>query len=234
ANAREGFFDWLGRAFARLINFCYSHILIVLFTAAMASEAFIGWNLDNAVEAIDNQLFDLASRYAPWLAAYLGGFNFGRATSLSREAKRRARDLIADLDDRTLAVDNDRSLDRRGSPERVSRVHRQDPPISDDEGIPTDTGPSFFSASTRRAIARKSGKADVVSNASERSSGGFKREPEPMTLRPENRWRRGQKKPPQNQTDVLTLDDDDIAPRTEKRNPPMRRPARAPSFDRLR
>ena len=83
-----GGMGWLGKGVARAANFAYSHLLIVLFTAAMASEAFLGWNLDQAVQTIDDQLFDMASRFAPWLSAYLAGFNLGRGTGLSAWRKR--------------------------------------------------------------------------------------------------------------------------------------------------
>lgn len=71
------------RILARLLQFAYSHILIVLFTAAMLTETLLGWNIDDAVRELDDQLFDIASRFAPWLSAYLAGFNLGRATGLS-------------------------------------------------------------------------------------------------------------------------------------------------------
>ena len=74
----------LSKALAEGLHFTYSHLLIVLFTLAMAAEAFFGWNLDNAVREIDDRFFDIASRFAPWLAAYLAGFNLGRAAGLSR------------------------------------------------------------------------------------------------------------------------------------------------------
>ena len=78
----------LGKAIARAFNFVYSHLLIVLFTVAMATEYFLGWNLDAAVENIDDGLFVVASRFAPWLAAYLAGFNFGRAIGVTRWRRR--------------------------------------------------------------------------------------------------------------------------------------------------
>ncbi|MFN3961148.1 MAG: hypothetical protein ACK4NP_14740, partial [Parvularculaceae bacterium] len=65
---------------ARALHFTYAHSLIVLFTAAMIAETWFGLNLDDQVRSIDDRLFDLAARFAPWLAAYLTGYNFGRAT----------------------------------------------------------------------------------------------------------------------------------------------------------
>ncbi len=65
---------------ARALHFTYAHSLIVLFTGAMLAEKWLGLDLDAQVRAIDDRLFDLVARFAPWLAAYLTGFNFGRAT----------------------------------------------------------------------------------------------------------------------------------------------------------
>ncbi len=65
---------------ARALHFTYAHSLIVLFTAAMLAEAWFGFNLDDQVKRIDDRMFDFAARFAPWLAAYLAGYNFGRAT----------------------------------------------------------------------------------------------------------------------------------------------------------
>lgn len=65
---------------ARALHFTYAHSLIVLFTAAMLAETLLGLNVDEQVKKVDDRMFDLAARFAPWLAAYLTGFNFGRAT----------------------------------------------------------------------------------------------------------------------------------------------------------
>jgi len=64
---------------ARIVQFTYVHLLIVLFTLAMATDYFLGLNIDEQVRTLDDRLFDLAARFAPWLAAYLTGFNLGRA-----------------------------------------------------------------------------------------------------------------------------------------------------------
>lgn len=77
ASGRES--SWLAKLFARMIHFLYSHLLLALFTSAMVVEHFFGLNIDDAVRRIDDNLFDMASRFAPWLAAYLAGFNIGRA-----------------------------------------------------------------------------------------------------------------------------------------------------------
>jgi len=70
--------SFLGKAIARIFNFVYSHLLISLFTIAMVVEAYFGFSLDSLIEAIDNNIFDLASRFAPWLSSYLAGFNLGQ------------------------------------------------------------------------------------------------------------------------------------------------------------
>lgn len=77
AEVRES--SWLAKLFARMIHFLYSHLLLALFTAAMIIEHFFGLNVDDAIRRIDDNMFDMASRFAPWLAAYLAGFNIGRA-----------------------------------------------------------------------------------------------------------------------------------------------------------
>lgn len=66
---------------ARALHFTYAHSLIVLFTAAMLAETWLGLNVDEQVKKVDDRMFDLAARFAPWLAAYLTGYNFGRATA---------------------------------------------------------------------------------------------------------------------------------------------------------
>lgn len=65
---------------ARTVHFTYAHSLLVIFTAAMATDYFLGLNIDEQVRRLDDRMFDLAARFAPWLAAYLAGFNLGRAT----------------------------------------------------------------------------------------------------------------------------------------------------------
>ena len=71
-----GFFIKLG---ARFVHFTYVHLLIVLFTFAMATDYFLGLNIDQQVRSLDDRMFEIAARFAPWLAAYLAGFNLGRA-----------------------------------------------------------------------------------------------------------------------------------------------------------
>jgi uncharacterized membrane protein len=71
--------SFLAKVAARSVHFIYSHLLIALFTAAMISDYFFGFNIDENIKRIDDRMFDAASRFAPWLSAYLAGFNLGRA-----------------------------------------------------------------------------------------------------------------------------------------------------------
>jgi hypothetical protein len=81
-----GFSGYVGKLIARFVHFTYVHLLIVLFTVAMATDYFLGLNIDAQIRAIDDRMFDLAARFAPWLAAYLTGFNLGRAMRRGPEA----------------------------------------------------------------------------------------------------------------------------------------------------
>lgn len=71
---------YLGKVIARAVHFAYAHSLLVIFTVAMATDYFLGINIDEQIRRLDDRMFDLAARFAPWLAAYLAGFNLGRAT----------------------------------------------------------------------------------------------------------------------------------------------------------
>jgi|GEM_PF-4293831 len=100
ADGARGGGAWIAKVLARSFHFLYSHILIVLFTVAMASNHFIGWNMDNAVRDIDDGIFDIASRFAPWVSAYLAGFNLGRIWGAGSEAVNSAvTDPVVSLDD---------------------------------------------------------------------------------------------------------------------------------------
>lgn len=77
---RGGFAGFTAKLGARALHFTYAHSLIVLFTAAMLAETWLGLDLDNQVKQFDDRMFDVAARFAPWVAAYLTGYNFGRAT----------------------------------------------------------------------------------------------------------------------------------------------------------
>lgn len=77
---RGGFASFAAKLGARALHFTYAHSLIVLFTAAMLAEKWLGLDVDDQVKQVDDRMFNFAARFAPWLAAYLAGFNFGRAT----------------------------------------------------------------------------------------------------------------------------------------------------------
>lgn len=79
ARHEGGALGYMGKLFARIVHFTYVHLLIVLFTVAMLTDQFLGLNIDQQVRSLDDRMFDLAARFAPWLAAYLAGFNLGRA-----------------------------------------------------------------------------------------------------------------------------------------------------------
>ncbi|MEZ5895130.1 MAG: hypothetical protein R3C51_01900 [Parvularculaceae bacterium] len=74
---------FLAKLVARAVQFVYAHSLLVLFTAAMMTDYFLGLNIDDQVRSIDDGMFDLGARFAPWLSAYLAGFNLGRASGLA-------------------------------------------------------------------------------------------------------------------------------------------------------
>ncbi len=74
-----GAIGFAGKLVARAAHFIYAHSLLVLFTVAMMTDHFFGVNIDDSVESLDDGAFELAARFAPWLAAYLAGFNLGRA-----------------------------------------------------------------------------------------------------------------------------------------------------------
>ena len=75
---------WVAKVIARTLNFLYSHILIVLFTSAMMTEFLFAWDISDSVREIDDNMFEIAERFAPWLSAYLFGFNLGRAWGITR------------------------------------------------------------------------------------------------------------------------------------------------------
>ncbi len=81
---RGGFARFAAKLGARALHFTYAHSLIVLFTAAMLAEKWLGLQLDDQVKQFDDRMFDFAARFAPWLAAYLTGYNFGRASVAGR------------------------------------------------------------------------------------------------------------------------------------------------------
>lgn len=91
-----GGIGFAGKLIARGAHFTYAHFLIVLFTVAMATDYFLGLNIDEQVRSMDDRTFEVAARFAPWLCAYLAGFNLGRATRISRDMARLATTLAPD------------------------------------------------------------------------------------------------------------------------------------------
>jgi hypothetical protein len=75
-----GALTFAAKLVARAVHFTYAHLLIVLFTVAILTDRLMGLNIDDQVRTFDDVLFEALARYAPWLSAYLAGFNFGRAT----------------------------------------------------------------------------------------------------------------------------------------------------------
>ena len=130
---REGGF-WLGKAVARSFQFVYAHLLIVLFTVAMVTDYFLGFNIDNAIREIDDGLFDAASRFAPWLSAYLAGFNLGRIFGLKSWQRRNG--VIAD------AAAPQVSIFDVTSPEREPVLEKRAEPVfsEDDREQTSETG----------------------------------------------------------------------------------------------
>ncbi len=102
----------LAKLAARAVQFVYAHSLLVLFTAAMMTDYFLGLNIDDQVRSIDDRMFDLGARFAPWLSAYLAGFNLGRAAGLA--AANGAPDAPPDGGEKITAAANTR---RRGRDE---------------------------------------------------------------------------------------------------------------------
>lgn len=117
--SRGGLFGRLAKTGARLIQFTYVHLLIVLFTIAMATDTFLGLNLDDQVRRIDDRLFDVAARFAPWLAAYLAGFNLGRASRSPETAPAASFDSSRSFDDGELFEQSVSDHEKSESPPRA-------------------------------------------------------------------------------------------------------------------
>jgi len=116
---------------ARLVHFTYVHLLIVLFTVAMATDYFLGLNIDQQVKAIDDRMFDLAARFAPWLAAYLAGFNLGRALRRGEPSPSRNGELARFGEAEMLTG-------RKSSPDGNRNNPRAEPTLSGDFFQPAD------------------------------------------------------------------------------------------------
>ena len=141
---RGGALGALAKASARAIQFTYVHLLIVLFTIAMATDMFLGLNIDDKVRQVDDRLFDVAARFAPWLAAYLAGFNLGRAFS------RPAPETSADTDrvKANFAAEDDRAVSapaktkparkERASLPRRAQSRREEPAFENSFFEPAD------------------------------------------------------------------------------------------------
>lgn len=128
--ARRGGVNWLGKLAARAVQFTYAHLLLVLFTVAMAADYFLGLNIDQQVRRIDDRLFDMAARFAPWLAAYLAGYNLGRALRGGELAP-----AVADADTGNLFVRSTAQMTAEAShapaARETERRKRADPPVSE-------------------------------------------------------------------------------------------------------
>jgi hypothetical protein len=123
---RGGFARFAAKLGARALHFTYAHSLIVLFTAAMLAETYLGLNVDDQVKRFDDRMFDLAARFAPWLAAYLTGFNFGRATvagSMGEPAPLRAADAAVFIE--APSVDGAPELSAMIAPDRAFEGERE-------------------------------------------------------------------------------------------------------------
>ena len=131
---RGGAAGYLGKLGARVIHFTYVHLLIVLFTVAMATDYFLGLNIDQQVRQLDDRMFDLAARFAPWLAAYLAGFNLGRATRSGKGAgpidSGLAAGFVASAEEKPAAKAKRRSG-------RDAEIHNE-PPVENSAFLPSD------------------------------------------------------------------------------------------------
>lgn len=117
---------------ARIIQFTYVHLLIVLFTVAMATDTFFGLNIDDQVRRVDDRLFDVAARFAPWLAAYLAGFNLGRASRKPEDPQ------LVQFDD-SRSLDDGELFDHAAAEEpNLPAPPRSEPPVSGGFFEPSD------------------------------------------------------------------------------------------------
>ena len=121
ADGARGAGAWLAKVFARSLHFLYAHILIVLFTAAMALDHFLGWNIDNAVRDIDDGIFDIASRFAPWVSAYLAGFNLGRVWGAGTDTVKTA---VGARDEPRLTADDEQGKRKKRGGKRYKNADR--------------------------------------------------------------------------------------------------------------
>ena len=125
---------YAGKLFARVVHFTYVHLLIVLFTVAMATDYFLGLNIDDQIKRVDDRMFELAARFAPWLAAYLAGFNLGRAMRPAAGAV-----LIADAASASFSEDGGRKKARKEKPNKERAAKRTEPTIEPPAFLPSDS-----------------------------------------------------------------------------------------------
>ena len=135
-----GALSFAGKLVARGVHFVYAHSLLVLFTVAMATDYFLGLNLDDQIRSLDDGLFDFAARYAPWLAAYLAGFNLGRALRIARDHRAVAAHLAAD-DLAHFGEDAPESV--KAAPRKRERKRREQPMLGDNPFQPAPDDPNF-------------------------------------------------------------------------------------------
>lgn len=129
---------YAGKLVARFVHFTYVHLLIVLFTVAMATDYFLGLNIDDQIRKIDDRMFDTAARFAPWLAAYLTGFNLGRAMRRTSNAP-----PAADEEHPDFSASNEEKTARKAKAEKGRRGKRAEPTLEHSAippGGPNDRG----------------------------------------------------------------------------------------------
>lgn len=115
---------YAGKLVARFVHFTYVHLLIVLFTVAMATDYFLGFNIDDQIRKIDDRMFDIAARFAPWLAAYLTGFNLGRAMRRTPDAP-----LAAGEDHSDFSASDEEKTAGKAKAGRVRSAKRAEPTL---------------------------------------------------------------------------------------------------------
>ena len=115
ADGARGAGAWVAKVFARSFHFLYAHILIVLFTLAMTVDHFFGWNMDQAVQDIDDSMFDMAARFSPWVSAYLAGFNIGRVWAAGAEVAQeiRSEPVVPAIDEAPQISNSEAAFDDR-------------------------------------------------------------------------------------------------------------------------
>lgn len=129
---------YAGKLVARFIHFTYVHLLMVLFTVAMATDYFLGLNIDDQIRKIDDRMFDIAARFAPWLAAYLTGYNLGRAMRRAPDAPPSAGE-----DHSGFSAGDEEKASRKTKAEKDRRGKRAEPTLQRSvipPGDPNDRG----------------------------------------------------------------------------------------------